>query len=784
MLPNRSKQLFFSGFLAVILLMMAVVYVGFKQMSAINNNIEIIVNQYNAKTSYITTMYTAARERAIVLLRMLDMDDPFERDEANLYFNVLATRYAVARIELSKLEFDEQEKIYANEQLQFVQHAMPQLESAISLLMEDRTEEARRLLLDSAIPAQDEVLKQLSRMMAYQEKAAKRSLADTRRTHERAVEQISLLALGALLLSIAIAWFVISYATRTKEAIFAQVALESIGDAVITTDASGKINYLNSVAEEMTGWRFSEAEGMAIIDVFNISQEDDLNSYNKYIQSSIESSEQLNISENVQLKSHNSEVIDIEFSITPIYNKYNRNIGTAVAFRKMSQEHKLRQQLSFQACHDALTGLINRYEFEKRLKQLIKTSLEKSETHIFLFLDLDKFKIVNDTCGHVAGDELLRQLPTLLHKHIRSNDTLARLGGDEFGILLEDCELHQASIISEKILNEVENFQFVWQDKTFRIGVSIGVVEVNKQSNDINNLMHLADAACYTAKDRGRNRFHVAKEDDSGIADRRVEMQWVARINDALDNDNFVLHYQSIVATDSRHNKGAYLEILLRMIDKDGGLYPPGAFIPAAERYNLMMKIDSWVLTNTLKFLSENKGSTKNISKCSINLSGQSIGDESFLLFIKNSIKYFDIKPDIICFEITETAAITNVISATNFINELKKLGCFFSLDDFGSGFSSFAYLKNLPVDFIKIDGMFVRDIADDPLDQEMVRSITGIAKAMGKLTIAEFVENDSIKEILLDIGVDYIQGYGVSKPEPLETLFLNIVTTKKAQAL
>lgn len=752
-------------------LMIAVVFIGFKQMSEINRNMELIVNQYNAKTSHITTMYSAARERSISLLRMLDTDDAFERDEEYLHFNQLATRFAIARIALKKLEFDEQESTYSREQYRLTGQAIPQLETVIDLLFKDKRNEATRLLLDEAIPAQDKVLKQLSSMLEYQDKAAKKSLASAKQSYQLAINQISLLALGAFIISMVIAWVVIVYASRAKEALFSQVALESIGDAVITTDAEGSINYLNSIAEEMTGWNDAQAKGKAIIDVFNISEDQSTDKYNQQIQDAQENTPLANPTNQAQLKKITGESIAIEFTVAPIVDKHNKRIGTAIAFRNMNKEHELRRQLSYQACHDSLTGLINRYEFESRLKKLINASIEKNTIHALLYLDLDAFKVVNDTCGHVAGDELLRQLPLLLNKQVRNNDTIARLGGDEFGMLLNNCEPEQALKIAEKILHAVQDFHFIWEEKKFRIGVSIGVIKIDKHSKNINYLMSMADAACYSAKDSGRNRVYVAKENDGEIANRQGEMQWVSTITKALEDNSFELFYQTIVATDSIRDPTFSIELLLRMRGDDGDLIPPGAFIPAAERYNLMIQIDRWVINHAFNWLSENPEKTAALNKCAINLSGQSIGDESFLDFIITKINEYNINPEKICFEITETSAISNLVKATRFIHELKNLGCFFSLDDFGSGLSSFAYLKNLPVDFIKIDGMFVRDITHDPIDKEMVRAITGIAQAMGKLTVAEFVESEAIKDVLREIGVDYLQGNAVAKPRPLNLL-------------
>ena len=766
---SHSKNLVLIGFIAVMVLMIAVVSVGYKEMNDINRRMELIVNKYNAKTSYITTMYTAARERSISLLRMLDMEDPFDRDEEYLHFNTLATDFAVARIAMAELGFDEQETAYSDEQYELTRNAMPLLDQVVTLLFQDRHDEARDILLNEAIPAQDKVLVQLSSMLDYQDQAAKRSLQAAKDSYKQAKLQILLLCFGAIFIGGLIAWFVISHASRARDALFAQVTLASIGDAVITTDEDGKINYLNPMAEKMTGWSYDKAAGKPVIDVFFVSQEQGTQNFNDVISEAIVNEEPLTIINQAHLKNARNESIAIDFTVTPILDEKNRRVGTALSFRNMNKERELREQLSYQACHDALTGLINRYEFERRLQDLISSSIENDTIHALFYLDLDEFKVVNDTCGHIAGDELLRQLSFLLKNRLRSHDTIARLGGDEFGIIIEECLPEKAIQLATKILHEIQNFHFAWDEKTFKIGASIGVVEINRHSKDIANVMSIADASCYSAKDGGRNRVHVAEQDDMQIATRRGEMQWVSKLTQALNNNSFSLYYQKIepLGTDTQQATG--IELLLRMQDEEGKLISPGAFIPAAERYNLMAQLDRWVISKAFEWLSANPQLSSKLFKCAINLSGQSFSDERFLDEVKQDLTSLDIDPSIICFEITETAAISNLAKAIEFIDELKALGCCFALDDFGSGLSSFAYLKNLSVDFIKIDGMFVKDIVHDSIDKEMVRSITSIAKAMGKETIAEFVENEEIKQILVDMDVDYIQGYHVEKPRPLE---------------
>jgi diguanylate cyclase (GGDEF)-like protein/PAS domain S-box-containing protein len=452
-----------------------------------------------------------------------------------------------------------------------------------------------------------------------------------------------------------------------------------------------------------------------------------------------------------------------------------------IVCRDVTEAHNLSQELSYQASHDSLTGLVNRRELENRLARVLETARADGSHHALCYLDLDQFKVINDTCGHVAGDELLRQLSEVLRSKVRRRDTLARLGGDEFGVLMEHCLLRQAQRVADTLRKCVEEFRFSWEQKTFSIGVSIGLVPVTTDSASVAGALSAADTACYVAKDQGRNRVHVYHPEDLELARRHGEMQWVARINQALEEDRFCLSVQPIRAlsefnpesassTPESHTHG-YYELLLRMRDAGGRLVPPGAFLPAAERYSLSVRLDRWVVEKIFSWLDEHPEQLDRLSMCSINLSGHSIADEEFLPFVISKLDGTNVPAEKLCFEITETAAITNLVRATRFITALKGWGCCFALDDFGSGLSSFAYLKQLDVDFLKIDGVFVKDIVADPINLAMVKSINDIGQVMGKRTIAEFVENDGILDKLREVGVDYVQGYRVGKPAPLDCL-------------
>jgi len=431
-------------------------------------------------------------------------------------------------------------------------------------------------------------------------------------------------------------------------------------------------------------------------------------------------------------------------------------------------------KINYQAAHDSLTGLISRREFESRLQHVLDSSDSNSE-HALCYLDLDQFKVINDDCGHLAGDELLHQLANMLQSKVRKRDTLARLGGDEFGLLMEHCPVGEAMRVSESLRKSVEEFRFAWEKKNFSLGVSIGLVPIVSGKSNVKDVLGAADAACYAAKDAGRNRIHIYNPEDVELAKRRGEMKWVTKIKEAIDEDRLRLYVQPIVALFGEKKDKKHYECLVRMIDENGKIIPPGAFLPAAERYDLSTRIDLWVFESAYAWLEKRPGKSKGLTSCSINLSGHSLGNEEFLQFVVKKIEDGNVLPSSICFEITETVAISRLSKAIKFMEVLKDKGCYFALDDFGSGVSSFGYLRNLPVDFLKIDGMFVRDMVDDPIDLEMVRSINEIGHVMGKKTIAEFVENKEILACLKELGVDYAQGYHLGRPKAIKVPVLKV---------
>lgn len=441
--------------------------------------------------------------------------------------------------------------------------------------------------------------------------------------------------------------------------------------------------------------------------------------------------------------------------------------------RDVTEKHEAQAQLSYQAEYDQLTGLKNRYSFERALTRAMELAHTKDQEAVLVYIDLDQFKVVNDTCGHVAGDELLRRLSLQLTQESRDSDLIARLGGDEFGLILNHCPLDRGISVAEALLARIRSFRFVWENSVYDIGASIGVVSVSKDRRSMAEILGAADMACYAAKESGRNRVFVYQDEMEETKRRKEEMQWAARIPQALSEDRFVLMAQAISPLQQQEELGHY-EVLVRMVDTDGSFIPPGAFIPAAERYGLMSAIDHWVVRNLVQFIdrARQQGHDTSNWRFAVNLSGASLARLEMVDFISEQIETHSIEPGMLGFEVTETAAITNLDAAVQFIRRLRALGCRFALDDFGSGLSSFAYLKNLPVDYLKIDGTFVRDMLTDPIDAAMVQAINQIGQVMQIKTIAEFAENKPIIEKLTGIGVDYAQGYGIDRPRPLEEIF------------
>ena len=549
-----------------------------------------------------------------------------------------------------------------------------------------------------------------------------------------------------------------------------QTTLDSIGDAVITTDIHGFVRWLNPVAERMTGWTKDEASGQPLARVFVILNEETRMAAPDPVAACISQGKIVGLANKTLLLSRNGDEFAIEDSASPIVDPSGDLHGVVLVFHDVSEQRRLSHEMTHRATHDPLTGLVNRAEFEARLDRLARALQFDDRGNSLLFIDLDQFKIVNDACGHTAGDQLLKQVSGLMRDCVRGRDTVARLGGDEFGIILEHCNVAQAEQIAQKLCDLMEDFRFTHDGRRFRVGTSIGLVPFDTRWRTVAAAMQAADAACYAAKDAGRNRVHLWVDSDAGLAARHGDMQWVSRLELALDENRFELYGQRIEAIDGA-SSGLHCEVLLRLVEPDGTLVLPGVFLPAAERFHLATRIDRWVVQQVFSQMESDPDFEEQIGMIAINLSGHSIGDRAFHRTVIEQIRAasFDVRK--LCFEITETVAVTNFADAKKFIDEVRAMGVKVSLDDFGAGASSFGYLKHLPVDFLKIDGQFITDLLDDALDDAAVRCFREVARVVGVVTIAEFVERQEIRELLGAIGIDMAQGYLIHRPEPLRSL-------------
>ncbi|MBI1424235.1 MAG: EAL domain-containing protein [Gammaproteobacteria bacterium] len=544
----------------------------------------------------------------------------------------------------------------------------------------------------------------------------------------------------------------------------AEVTLKSIADGVITTDVHGHIEYLNPTATTITGWQLAAAKGMHIETVYHPISDSELLQVSNPVTECLRTGNSVMFTNIRLLTRQDGREFAIRDSASPIRNREGAIIGVVLIIHDVTHIRDMSQQLAFQASHDAHTGLLNRRAFEQHVLQALEASHTQGIQHVLCYMDLDQFKIINDTCGHIAGDTMLVQLAHTMQSFVRDGDTIARLGGDEFGLLLENCPLERGLEIAEEIRESIASFRFVWQEKMFEIGISIGMVVLEQSSGDVTDVLSKADSACFIAKDKGRNCVYIYQDEGKGLSPQHREMHWAHEIQRAFQENYFCLYAQDIVPLNGASER--HCEILLR-INSGEELVPPMAFIPAAERYSLMQKIDRWVIQKTLLQLAQMQAMQPLDRIYSINLSGSTIADAGFCNFLLSALGEYGVPSQNLCFEITETAAISNLTNAIRLIGSVRDYGCQFALDDFGCGLSSFSYLKNLPVQYLKIDGSFVRDIHKDRINYSMVSAINNIGHVMGLKTIAEFVESPAIMPKLREIGVDYAQGNHIGEPQP-----------------
>ncbi|MEA3412979.1 MAG: EAL domain-containing protein [Pseudomonadota bacterium] len=540
--------------------------------------------------------------------------------------------------------------------------------------------------------------------------------------------------------------------------------LQSIADGVITTDSAERVQLVNPAARALTGWSGEEARGRPLGDVFSLFDEKSRRPVTGLLKSCLRDGTATTKGADI-LVGRAGTKRQVSHSASPIRAPGGEIEGAIIVFHDVSSERELQKQLYYHVIHDALTGLLNRGEFERRLSISLG---ETTHEHVLCLLDIEQFKLVNDTYGHGAGDEFLRQLGHLLKSFSRTSDAVARTGGDEFAVLLTDCPVKRAEQIAEEMRERVAAQAFQWEDRSIRISVNIGIVPLSRHEFNMTQALSAAGEACFAAKQSGRNRIHVYHPDDSLLMARSSQMKWIGPLHEALQHDSFLLTRQILLPLGSDVPAGKHYEILLRLPGKNGELVRADNFLSAAERFKLMGDIDRSVLKSLVDWFEENPDELEATEACAVNLSGHTINDDSSTGYIHSQLDRIDGLAARVCFEITETTAIANLRRAGNLISDLKVLGCRFALDDFGKGMSSLAYLKNLPVDFLKIDGQFVRNIDEDPIDRAMVEAVNQIGHVLGMVTIAEYVENRRILEIVREIGVDYAQGYEVGHPELL----------------
>jgi diguanylate cyclase (GGDEF)-like protein/PAS domain S-box-containing protein len=550
----------------------------------------------------------------------------------------------------------------------------------------------------------------------------------------------------------------------------AQATIDSLGDGLVTTDSYGRIDFMNPAAEQLLGRTLGEVTGQPFADVVTVVDEADRRALTDPVRQCLASGVRVSLGRRaVVLTRADGAERSIELTASPLAGEHGETAGAVVLLHDVTELRGIARQMSYQASHDALTGLVNRREFERRLQDSLELARTATQTHVLCYLDLDRFKAVNDTSGHMAGDNMLREVAALVKDAVRDSDTVARIGGDEFAMLLVGCPLEKAIQITEDVSSAIRDYRFVWKDKIFTIGVSIGLVEVGRESSSIEDVMSAADSACYVAKSQGQGQVHVYSSRDEAMARQRGEIHWLQRLQHALRDGRFLLYTQSIVASPSGNGRGPEMEVLIRLAGDDGTIIVPGEFLKAAERYRLMSLVDRWVVQTALAALGRGAIKLTPGRSLSLNISGQTLGDAQFLEFVVECLDRTGVLPAQVCFEVTEASVVANLEHARRFIGVLHGMGCTFALDDFGSGLGSFANLKTLAMDYLKIDGVYMRNLARDTVNQAMVSAMIKLARTLDFKVIAEQVEDAASLEAAQRMGIDFIQGYAISRPEPLQ---------------
>ncbi len=769
---SKSSWLLIFSFSSILIVTFAALSFISYQIKITQTQISEVVANNNKKSKLLVDMQQAARERSLALYKMINTKNPVKYNKVFNKFQTYAEVFNKARTNLLAMPLSKQEMDLLEQQEKLSRLALPLQNIIIKYVDKNRYEEAVNILINRSIPAQNAVLSHISKIIDLQNDNNEKIIAESQKKVDDNIVIVLLLSALILILTLCTSIFVIFRITKTEKQLFfekelAQITLQSIGDGVITINKDYIIKTINPVAEMLTDVKSKDVINKNILSLYENKDQKQQTQLNQTLTNTKTQRSLFDLT----LTKKDGTKFEVEHTIAPIIDRNKNIMGAVIILRDVTEVRTMEKRLSYQASHDALTGLINRREFEVRLKQIIRNAITEKANHSICFLDLDKFKIINDTSGHAAGDEFLKQVSNSIQSLLRQTDVLARLGGDEFAIILDGCSIYQAKIICNEIIKKIKDSRFNWGKNSFEAGASIGIVPITKLTASVSEVMSSVDAACYEAKDKGRNRIQVFEPNNAEYVKHRLETSWIQKIKSAIDNNEFELYFQELRNINPKYKTPTSIELLIRLND-NGKVISPDSFIPTAERYNLMPLIDEWVINNTFDFINAyNKVNNSDI-RVAINLSGQSLSDDNVLNLITNKLrKNKHLKKELVCFEITETSAIANLSKAIEFIAQIKQMGCKFSLDDFGSGLSSFSYLKSMPVDNLKIDGIFIRDINIDPINKIFVESIHNISKIMGIKTTAEYVENKEILECIKTIGIDYAQGYHISKPAPVKTL-------------
>lgn len=783
------------GFIFILGLSLLTGYISLYRMSEVTVDLDTVSRENNQRKSISAAMQENVLQRIFILQRMLTTTDPFVLDDYRMMMVEHGQQFNqhIERINSSAMIPVAERKLL--EQInEAILRGEPATIEARELIIDGKTDEALRLMQNVGVPAQYQVLSSVEALKKHYESIVTGGFNAGFNDLGKIMDKQEPLMFLVLFLGLLAGTYVIRSSSHSAALISSQqgklrlmindqrdlikeqednlaVILRTIEDSVISIDNQGKILYMNRAAEMMSGWELIDASNRDVCEVFTIDGYYEGRDCFMHLRNDTLYNDDIGYAQSVLLLSDGMN-LTIEKSMTDILDQQGNVKGSVLVLRDVSEHTHMQEELSYQASHDELTGLLNRSEFNKELIMAIQQEKRSGDSNVLCYLDLDRFKIVNDTCGHTAGDEILRQVAQLFNSLLRKHDVFARVGGDEFAILLKNCSIENSVPVMQKLVDRLEHHRFVWEKEVFSVGVSIGVLGLEEDMNETDALS-AADSACYLAKESSGQSIQIYEKNDTKLITQQGELQWFSRVRYALDNDKFTLFYQPIEKTDVCTSPGeapGHFEVLLRMKDGMGGHITPGEFLPAATRYGLMPSIDRWVVNETLRWFGTHQDRLQK-SVVAINLDGTTLCDEGFLGYVEDCFKQTGVDYTSVIFELTESSVISNMSAAMQFINTLKDKGCSFALDDFGTGMSSFEYLKSLPVDYLKIDGSFVKDMLNDSIDEEVVRSINAIGRSMNKRTIAEFVEDDAIRRRLLHMGIDFVQGYGIARPQPLELL-------------